>query len=82
MKVNVLIMLFFDQRCADIDVIFHTVCLVLFKVMRKDALRVEFFALYKCGNTIVKRYGYQTEAIGTRGNKCRFCGVELNFKTD
>jgi pyruvate formate lyase activating enzyme len=37
---------------------------------------------YKCGNTIVKRYGYQTEAIGTRGNKCRFCGVELNFKTD
>ena len=36
---------------------------------------------YKCGNTIVKRYGYQTEVIGIRGSECRFCGAELNFKT-
>lgn len=35
---------------------------------------------YNCGNIIVKRYGYQTEVIGIRGSKCRFCGVELNLK--
>ena len=37
---------------------------------------------YKCGNTIVKRYGYQAEVTGARGSKCRFCGTELNFKID
>jgi len=36
---------------------------------------------YKCGNTIVKRYGYQTEVIGTRGSQCKFCRTELNMKT-
>ena len=36
---------------------------------------------YKCGNIIIKRYGYQTEVIGIRGSKCKFCGAELNFKT-
>lgn len=36
---------------------------------------------YKCGNIIIKRYGYQTEVIGVRGSKCKFCGAELNFKT-
>ncbi len=36
---------------------------------------------HKCGNIIIKRYGYQTEVIGIRGSKCKFCGAELNFKT-
>ncbi len=36
---------------------------------------------YKCGNTLVKRYGYQTEVIGVRGSKCKICGTELNFRT-
>jgi len=36
---------------------------------------------YNCGNTIVKRYGYQAEVVGIRGSKCRICGAELNFKT-
>lgn len=36
---------------------------------------------YKCGNTLVKRYGYQTEVTGVRGSKCKICGTELNFRT-
>jgi pyruvate formate lyase activating enzyme len=36
---------------------------------------------YKCGNTLVKRYGYQTEVNGIRGSKCKICGTELNFRT-
>jgi len=36
---------------------------------------------YSCGNTIVKRFGYQIEAVGLEGSKCRFCGAELNFRT-
>lgn len=37
---------------------------------------------YNCGNTIVKRYDYQTEVIGIKGSKCRFCRAELYFDTD
>jgi pyruvate formate lyase activating enzyme len=36
---------------------------------------------YSCGNLVVKRFGYQTEVVGLRGSKCRFCGAELNFRT-
>jgi pyruvate formate lyase activating enzyme len=36
---------------------------------------------YKCGNIIVKRYGYQTEVTGVRGTQCRSCGAGLNIKT-
>jgi pyruvate formate lyase activating enzyme len=37
---------------------------------------------YSCGNTIVQRYGYQTEVVGLEDSKCRFCGAELNFRTN
>jgi pyruvate formate lyase activating enzyme len=36
---------------------------------------------YSCGNTIVKRLGYQTEVAGLKSSKCMFCGAELNFRT-
>ncbi|HUT96564.1 MAG TPA: AmmeMemoRadiSam system radical SAM enzyme [Dehalococcoidales bacterium] len=36
---------------------------------------------YSCGNTIVKRFGYQIKAVGLESSKCRFCGAELNFRT-
>jgi pyruvate formate lyase activating enzyme len=36
---------------------------------------------YSCGKLIVKRFGYQTEAEGLEGSKCRYCGAELNFRT-
>jgi len=36
---------------------------------------------YNCDNTIIQRYGYQTEAIGLEGSQCKFCGAELNFRT-
>jgi pyruvate formate lyase activating enzyme len=36
---------------------------------------------YSCGNTIVRRFGYQTEVIGLKSSSCRFCGAELNFRT-
>lgn len=35
---------------------------------------------YDCGNTIVKRYGYHTEVLGSTDSKCRFCGAELSIK--
>jgi len=36
---------------------------------------------YSCGNRVVQRLGYQTEVVGLRHSKCRFCGAELNFRT-
>ncbi len=36
---------------------------------------------YNCGNLIVERIGYQVRVLGLNGSKCRFCGVELNFRT-
>ena len=35
---------------------------------------------YHCGKLIVKRTGYQVEVLGLSGSKCRFCGVDLNFR--
>jgi pyruvate formate lyase activating enzyme len=35
---------------------------------------------YNCGKLIVQRFGYQTKVIGLNGSKCKFCGVELNFR--
>lgn len=36
---------------------------------------------YSCGQTVVNRFGYQTQLVGLDGSKCRFCGAELNFRT-
>ncbi|MFH1381495.1 MAG: AmmeMemoRadiSam system radical SAM enzyme [Chloroflexota bacterium] len=36
---------------------------------------------YSCGKVVVERYGYQTSVVGLAGSKCRFCGAELNFRT-
>ncbi len=36
---------------------------------------------YSCGKTIVKRIGYETAIVGLDGNKCKYCGADLNFRT-
>ncbi len=36
---------------------------------------------YSCGKINVARIGYQTKVVGLEGSRCRFCGVELNFRT-
>jgi len=36
---------------------------------------------YNCGNTIVHRFGYQTQVVGLEDSRCKFCGAELNFRT-
>lgn len=36
---------------------------------------------YSCGNTVIKRTGYQTELVGVDDSKCHFCGAELNLRT-
>ncbi len=33
-----------------------------------------------CGKLVVQRVGYQTKVVGLKGSKCKFCGVELNFR--
>ncbi len=35
---------------------------------------------YSCGRVVIERFGYQTKITGLDGSKCRFCGVELNFR--
>jgi pyruvate formate lyase activating enzyme len=35
---------------------------------------------YSCGKMVVRRIGYDTEVVGLDGSKCKFCGVELNFR--
>ena len=37
---------------------------------------------YSCGRLAVKRTGYQTEAVGLNGSRCRHCGAELNFRVE
>jgi len=37
---------------------------------------------YNCGREVVSRYGYHTEIVGLAGSKCKFCGVELNFRNN
>jgi len=36
---------------------------------------------YSCGRLVVRRMGYDTEVLGLKGSKCKFCGAELNFHT-
>ncbi len=36
---------------------------------------------YACGKLNVRRVGYQTEVVGLKDSRCRFCGEELNFRT-
>jgi pyruvate formate lyase activating enzyme len=36
---------------------------------------------YSCGQTVIKRVGYQTELTGLDGDRCRFCGAEINIRT-
>ena len=36
---------------------------------------------YSCGKPVVNRLGYQTSIVGLEDSRCRFCGVELNFRT-
>ena len=35
---------------------------------------------YSCGKLNVERYGYQTNIVGLKGSRCKFCGAELNFR--
>jgi len=42
----------------------------------------ESTACYSCGKTVVERYGYNSIIVGLEGTKCRFCGAELNFRTN
>ncbi len=35
---------------------------------------------YSCGKLNVERYGYQTNVVGLKGSRCKFCGAELNFR--
>jgi pyruvate formate lyase activating enzyme len=37
---------------------------------------------YSCGQVAVKRTGYQTQPVGLNGSRCRFCGAELNFRSE
>ncbi len=37
---------------------------------------------YSCGGLVVERFGYQTRVVGLEGSKCRFCGAELNFRSE
>ena len=34
---------------------------------------------YSCGETIIKRVGYQIQILGLGGSKCKFCGSDLNM---
>jgi pyruvate formate lyase activating enzyme len=35
---------------------------------------------YNCRNLIVERQGYSARILGLQGSKCKFCGVDLNFR--
>ena len=37
---------------------------------------------YSCGEINVRRVGYNTQVLGLDGSRCRFCGAELNFRTE
>jgi len=36
---------------------------------------------YQCGNTVIRRMGYNTQVTGVDGSKCHFCGADLNIRT-
>jgi pyruvate formate lyase activating enzyme len=42
--------------------------------------RSESTVCYSCGRPIVDRVGYNADAVGLEGSKCKFCGAELNFR--
>jgi pyruvate formate lyase activating enzyme len=42
----------------------------------------EHTVCYSCGREVVKRYGYDTDIIGLKGSKCKFCGAELNIRSE
>jgi pyruvate formate lyase activating enzyme len=37
---------------------------------------------YSCGRTIIHRMGYKAHISGLEGSRCRFCGAELNIRTE
>jgi pyruvate formate lyase activating enzyme len=37
---------------------------------------------YQCGKLVVQRQGYSTRVLGLNGSKCRYCGAELNFRSN
>jgi len=37
---------------------------------------------YSCGKLVIDRFGYRTSITGLDGSRCRYCGAELNFRTD
>jgi pyruvate formate lyase activating enzyme len=36
---------------------------------------------YQCGNTLIKRIGYNVQINGVDGSKCHYCGANLNIRT-
>ncbi len=36
----------------------------------------------ECLSLVVERRGYRVDAVGLNGSKCKYCGLELNFRTD
>jgi pyruvate formate lyase activating enzyme len=37
---------------------------------------------YSCGRTAIERTGYAARMVGLDGSKCRFCGADLNVRTE
>jgi pyruvate formate lyase activating enzyme len=35
---------------------------------------------YRCGKTVIRRVGYDTQIVGLEGSRCRSCGAELNVR--
>jgi len=36
---------------------------------------------YSCGKLIIQRWGYQTQLLGLKDSRCKFCGADLNMST-
>jgi len=43
--------------------------------------RDENTVCYHCNKLIIRRVGYNTQVVGTRGSRCDYCGSELNIRT-
>ncbi|MFC2058654.1 AmmeMemoRadiSam system radical SAM enzyme [Chloroflexota bacterium] len=39
-------------------------------------------ACYSCDNLVIKRVGYHTDSVGLENSRCRFCGADINVRTD
>jgi pyruvate formate lyase activating enzyme len=37
---------------------------------------------YSCHNLILQRVGYRTELLGLQNSHCKYCGADLNIRTD